>query len=142
MSEADIPDLMPWGPKLILGIPEIDDQHKELVVLINRLHKAMKLKKGLKKSGEILTGLAEYTQYHFSHEESLLETYGYPDKTEHIKIHTKLVNQVMEFKTQFEEGKAALTMDLMKFLTDWLKDHIMKTDKKYSAFLKEKMQDG
>ncbi len=142
ISEADIPDLMPWGPKLILGITEIDDQHKELVVLINRLHKAMKLKKGLKKSGEILAGLAEYTQYHFSHEEGLFEIYGYPDKTGHIKIHRELVNQVMEFKTQFEEGKAALTMDLMQFLTDWLKDHIMKTDKKYSAFLKEKMQNG
>ncbi len=49
--------------------------------------------------------------------------------------------QVVDFKTQFDEGKASLTMDLMNFLTDWLKNHIMKTDREYLAFLKEKMQD-
>ncbi|MCD4718683.1 MAG: bacteriohemerythrin [Desulfobacula sp.] len=139
ISENDIPDLMSWGPKLILGIDKIDDQHKELVSLINQLHKAMKLKKGSQKAGEILKELADYTSYHFVHEESLFEKYGYPEKTDHMKIHKELVNQVVDFKIQFDEGNAALTMDLMNFLTDWLKNHIMKIDKEYVAFLKGKM---
>jgi hemerythrin-like metal-binding protein len=137
LSENNIPDLMAWGPKLILGIDEIDEQHKELVSLINRLHKAMKLKKGSQKSGEILKELADYTVYHFGHEETLFEKYGYPEKTDHVKIHKELVDQVVMFKTQFEEGKASLTMDLMNFLTDWLKNHILKTDKAYVPFLKK-----
>ncbi len=139
LSEKDLPDLMPWGPKLILGINEIDDQHKELVSLINQLHKAMKLKKGSQKSGEILKVLADYTVYHFGFEEELFEKYNYPETAEHLTIHKGLVDQVVDFKTQFEEGKAALTMDLMSFLMDWLKDHIMQTDKKYVPFLKEKL---
>ncbi len=140
LSEKDFPDLMPWGPKLILGIDEIDEQHKELVSLINQLHKAMKLKKGSQKSGEILKGLAEYTVYHFDHEKDIFEKYAYPETDDHLKIHEGLVAQVIDFKTQFEEGKAALTMDLMNFLTDWLKEHIMQTDKKYVPFLKEKLR--
>lgn len=69
---------MPWGPKLILGINEIDEQHKELVSIINQRHKSMKQKKGLQKSGEVLTSLAEYTTFHFAHEEDLFTKFGYP----------------------------------------------------------------
>ncbi len=140
IAEKKIPDLMSWGPKLSIGIDEIDDQHKELVSLINQLHKAMRMKKGAKKSGEILNGLAEYTVYHFDNEKNIFEKYGYPDAEAHLKIHDDLVAKVLEFKTQFDEGKAALTIDLMDFLNSWLKDHILKTDTKYVPFLKEKMQ--
>jgi len=139
-SKANIPDLMTWGPKLVIGIEEIDNQHKELVSLINQLHKAMKLKHGSRQAGTILSRLADYTVYHFGHEEKLFETYNYPDKKQHIKTHKDLVAQVVDFKTQFEQGRASLTMDLMNFLTDWLKNHIMKTDKAYAPFLKEKMK--
>ncbi|MFO7751439.1 MAG: bacteriohemerythrin [Desulfobacteraceae bacterium] len=138
-SGEAIPDLMTWGPKLVIGIEEIDNQHKELVSLINQLHKAMKLKQGSRQAGTILNRLADYTVYHFGHEEKLFETYNYPDKNQHIKTHKDLVAQVVDFKTQFEQGRASLTMDLMNFLTDWLKNHIMKTDKAYAPFLKEKM---
>lgn len=140
LSEKDVPDLMAWGPKLILGITEIDDQHKKLVALINQLHKAMKLKKGLRKSGEILNGLVDYTVYHFGYEEELFKKHGYPEKADHVKMHKELVDQVMEFKSQLEQGKATLTVDLMNFLKDWLKNHIMKKDQEYVHFLKEKMQ--
>lgn len=141
LSEKNIPDLMSWGPKFVLGIDKIDNQHKALVSLINQLHSAMKLKKGRQKSGEILKGLADYTVYHFAHEEKLFEKYGFPEKEDHIKKHKELLAQVMAFSTQFKEGKASLTMDLMNFLTRWLKDHILKTDKAYAPFLKEKMKD-
>jgi hemerythrin-like metal-binding protein len=133
---------MEWGPKLIIGIDEIDDQHQELVSLINQLHKATKMKKGSKTSGEILNALAEYTVYHFDNEKNIFEKYGYPETKAHLKIHDELVAQVLDFKTQFEEGKAVLTMDLMDFLNSWLKDHILKTDTKYVPFLKEKMQEN
>jgi len=95
-----------------------------------------------KKSGEILKGLADYTAYHFNYEKNIFERYDYPETAEHLKIHKGLVDQVMDFKTQFEEGRAALTMDLMNFLTNWLKNHIMQTDKKYVPFLKEKLDNG
>ncbi len=138
--EREVPDLMPWGKKLILGIDEIDSQHKELVSLINQLHRAMKLEKGLQVSGNILKGLADYTIFHFDHEKKIFEKYEYSEKDQHLKIHDDLVNKVLDFKKQFENGNAAITMDLMDFLNDWLRSHILKTDKKYVPFLKEKMQ--
>jgi|GEM_PF-1325277 len=139
LDEKYVPDLMPWGPKLALGIEQIDTQHKKLVSLINQLHKAMMSKQGVQTSGKILANLAEYTVYHFDFEKDLFEQYRYPETKAHLKIHDELVAKVVEFKEQHDEGKAGLTMDLMDFLTNWLKDHIMKVDKKYVPFFKEKM---
>lgn len=139
--ERDVPDLMPWGPKLSLNIKEIDDQHQKLVSLINDLHKAMKLRKGPSVSGEVLNNIADYTVYHFDFEKTLFKKYGYPEMENHLKIHDDLVAKVIDFKKQHEAGKVSLSMDLMDFLTDWLKHHIMETDKAYAPFLKEKMAD-
>ncbi|MBF0233569.1 MAG: bacteriohemerythrin, partial [Desulfamplus sp.] len=131
-------DLITWGPKLATGIDEIDKQHKELIRMINELHKAMKQKIGIQQSGAILDGLAEYTVYHFGYEEKLFKKYDYPEYNEHKKIHEKLVATVVAFQKDFKSGKASLSVDLMNFLTQWLKDHIMKCDMKYTPFFKSK----
>ena len=139
LKEKDIPDLFPWGPKILIGIDEIDNQHKELVKFINQLYKAMKMKRSAKIFKQIITGLTDYTVFHFRHEEQLFKKYHYPETDKHIKEHYNLVSEINEFKDQFEKGKAAVSMELMNFLTDWLKDHILRTDKKYVPFLKDKL---
>ncbi|MBF0242019.1 MAG: bacteriohemerythrin [Desulfamplus sp.] len=137
-EEQKIFDLITWGPKLATGIEEIDLQHKELVRMVNALHKAMKLKVGIQESGDILDSLAKYTLYHFGHEEKLFKQYNYPEYNEHKKIHENLVATVVAFQKDFKAGKASLSVDLMNFLTDWLKNHIMKCDMKYAPFFKSK----
>ncbi len=131
-------DLITWGPRLETGIKDIDIQHKELVRMINELHKAMKTGAGVQKSGAVLDSLAEYTVGHFSHEEKLFNKYQYPEYREHKKIHETLVSTVVDFQTQFKAGQASLSVDLMNFLSQWLKDHIMKCDMKYVPFFKSK----
>lgn len=131
-------DLITWGPKLETGLQEIDEQHQNLVKMVNALHKAMKTGAGIKKSGAILDELANYTVYHFGHEEKLFHAHDYPDTKKHEKIHAELVKTVVDFQTQFKAGQASLSVDLMQFLTDWLKNHIMKTDMQYAPFFKEK----
>jgi hemerythrin-like metal-binding protein len=138
MNETQVVDFMPWSDKFELGIASIDEQHSELVKMVNELHRAMKLKRGAKETGSVLERLADYTVYHFSHEEKLFETHQYPDRMQHKVIHDELVAKVVDFKKQFDQGRAGLSMDLMVFLTDWLKNHIMKTDKAYVSFLREK----
>jgi hemerythrin-like metal-binding protein len=138
LNQADIVDLMPWTPKLEISIKSIDEQHKKLVEMINHLHRAMKMKLGSKEAGQILNDLAEYTVYHFGYEEKLFEKHEYPEYEEHKKIHVNLVAKVMEFQEEFKSGKAALSIDLMDFLTDWLKNHIMVTDVQYVPFFKDK----
>lgn len=139
LTEKDIPDLFPWTSSLQLSIEEIDTHHKELVRLINQLHKAMRMQKGASRLESILNDLLDYTVFHFGFEEELFARFGYPEKENHKEIHKNLIAKIKSFKDDFQHGKSTVSLDLMDFLKDWLKDHILKTDKKYVPFLKDKM---
>ncbi len=134
-----VADLMPWGPKLATGIDQIDTQHKELVRLVNLLHAAMRQQKGAQEVGRVLDELANYTVFHFGFEEKLFDRYKYPDTENHKKFHRDLVAKVVAFQKDFSAGKASVTMELMDFLKNWLRGHIMGTDMAYTPFVKEHM---
>ena len=131
-------ELMVWGPKLHIGIAEIDNQHQQLVTLINRLHRAMKHSSGTSVVRGVLAELIDYTGFHFAFEERQFQAFNYPMRAEHERIHEKLVNQIKDFQQQLATGKVGVTMDLMIFLVEWLQDHILKTDKSYVTLLKDK----
>lgn len=132
-------DLLPWTPRLALGIDSIDDQHKELVRLINQLHSAMKKQAGVQEASKILDKLTDYTVFHFKFEEDAFDKYGYAEVEQHKAKHKKLVGQILDFKADLNAGRAGLSMDLMRFLTKWLKEHILQEDKKYVSLLKDKI---
>lgn len=132
---APVADLFPWSEKLSLGIDKIDDQHKELVSLVNQLHRAMKMQAGAREAEAVLARLAEYTVFHFSFEENILDKFGYPQAESHKKAHRDLVASVTAFQKDLRSGKAGLSMELMNFLTNWLRDHILKVDRAYVTHL-------
>ena len=134
----EVEEFMTFGPDLETGIQEIDQQHRKLVAMVNRLHRAIKSGEGQAALGEILNELVAYTDYHFKTEEYYFDKFGYPEGELHKEIHRKLTAKVLEFKEKFEKGEATLSYDLLNFLKDWLVNHIGKTDKKYAPFLREK----
>lgn len=130
--------LINWSDNLSVNVEEIDRQHKELIAMINELNDAMKMGKGRDVAGKIVNNLAQYTATHFKTEEDLFAKLGYPDSESHKREHAAFVKKVSTFKEGLEKGKLSLTMDVMDFLSDWLKHHIMGTDKKYTKFFNEK----
>jgi hemerythrin len=127
--------LFNWSAQYETGIFIVDTQHKKLVDAINILHDAMKDGKGKEKAETTLDFLVDYTVQHFSAEEGLMKQKNYPDFVNHKAIHDKLVSEVKEMRTKYFAGKI-LTMQLSSFLSEWLKNHILGTDKKYVPFLK------
>lgn len=130
--------LFNWNNSYSVGIQEIDNQHKILIGLINDLHDGMKQGKGKEVLGGILKELVRYTVFHFGFEENLLEKNVYPELSTHKKAHVGLIDQVNKLNIDFESGNKVLTMEVMAFLKDWLGNHIMGTDKKYTAHLNSK----
>ena len=130
--------LIQWNDTFSVKIIEIDGQHKKLIKLINDLQDAMRAGKGKDIVGPILNELVRYTREHFSVEEKYFERFNYPETAAHMDEHARFVRQVGSFKADFDSGKIGLTIKLMDFLSDWLQNHILNTDKKYSAFFNEK----
>jgi hemerythrin len=127
-----------WKDEYSVNVKEIDQQHKQLVAMVNDLHDAMTQKKGKEVLGTILAKLINYTATHFTAEEKIMEQNGYPDFVEHKAKHEKMVAKVLALQNDHKAGKITLTMDVSNFLQDWLNKHILGTDKKYSAFLNSK----
>ena len=130
--------MITWNNNLSVNVIEIDMQHKKLVAMINDLNDAMKIGKGKEAIGKILNDLIVYTATHFKTEERYFAKFGYPDTADHKKEHAAFVQKVNEFKDGFDTGKVTLTIEVMKFLSDWLFKHIMVIDKNYSKFFNEK----
>lgn len=124
-----------WSEQFKVNVKEMDDQHRVLIDLVGQLDDAMREGKGKQAVGLILAKVIDYTKVHFAAEERLMKAYGYPELQEHRLIHEKMTAKVLEIERQYKEGKAMITLDVMKFLTDWLQKHILGTDKKYGPFL-------
>jgi len=123
---------MTWTESLSVKIPSIDEQHKNLVNLINKLHDAMKAGKAKDVMGEILQELINYTKYHFSTEEKYMQQTQYPATVSHVNEHNQFVKKAVELQNSYNSGKTMLSLEVMNFLNDWVSKHISGTDKKYS----------
>ena len=126
--------LIEWTADFSVGVEEIDNQHKQLVKMINELHKAMINGEGSKRIEKIISGLAEYTIYHFGTEEKYFDKFGYPETDSHKQTHVDFVKKVSIFKSEFENKEVMLTIDVLDFLSTWLREHILGDDMDYSDF--------
>lgn len=127
-----------WKEEYSVGVAIIDVQHKKLIELINLLHESMKQGKAEKIMNVIIRQLIDYTGYHFREEERLMAQINYYDTQKHMKEHIDFVIKVKEQNEKLFSGPTLLSLDLSRFLKKWLMEHILSTDKKLGAELKNK----
>ncbi len=127
-----------WKDAYSVGFAEIDAQHKALFQIVGELHQSMLAGNAKQVLGEILARLIAYTKRHFATEERLMQAAGYPEYATHKAIHETLTKQVLDFQKDFNAGRAAMTVQILQFLKDWLQKHIANTDKRLGAYLQSK----
>ena len=90
--------LLQWSDSYKVGIQEVDEQHKELVAMLNALHVAIVERHAKEASRKILDQLADYTHTHFLLEESLMRVTHYPGFDIHKQQHEELIKQVVDLQ--------------------------------------------
>jgi len=126
-----------WTPDLDTGIEPIDQQHRQLVELINQLDDAQQ---GGDRAaiGKVIEGLIEYTVSHFAFEEALMEDAGYQFVRPHKKVHEIFVRRVKELQDRFLAGEN-VAGELQTMLGRWLLNHIRRDDASYVSAVKGEM---
>ncbi|NWF36917.1 bacteriohemerythrin [Mariprofundus sp. KV] len=135
MSESMVEffEVFPWNDNFETGIPEIDDQHKQLVHLLNQLAAHLAHQSDSIELNKVFGELAAYADHHFKTEEGIWRPYFKDDDwfINHEQTHNSFMENVVKLKE--EEGTKPLDEvieDILKFLTHWLAYHILDSDKR------------
>jgi hemerythrin len=122
-----------WDSRYSVKVKRYD--HQELFHILNTLHDAMMARRGQQVLQHVLDELLQYTEGHFSREEEVMRKAGYPKMQALIEQHRRFTDKVKDVSAQYKGGSVGLTVDMLDFLTDWLKKHIIGMDQQYSDFL-------
>ena len=129
--------MVKWSKRYAVGIPVVDDQHKEFFRLIGELSDAV-LKNEELDCRYLMARLEVYSLYHFTSEEHLMQKYQYPDIDKQIREHKIFRARILSLKEKCNEsGELEAHKMLLEFLENWLKNHIIEMDRKYAPYLKK-----
>jgi hemerythrin-like metal-binding protein/PAS domain S-box-containing protein len=132
-------EIFPWDPSFATGIDVIDEQHKELVRILNNLAGALSsaapesvLNKGFQE-------LVDYAKYHFQTEEEVWAGYFSNSRMyeQHVRTHAGFGKKLQELvDSRGSKFVESLLQDLLGFLVHWLAFHIVDSDKRmaFAAF--------
>jgi hemerythrin len=120
-----------------VGIPLIDNQHKELIKMTNDLYAACLggTEAAREPFRKAVRGTVDYVKYHFAAEEKILENIKYPEIALHKREHESFVRRILEGVKDFEEGKSFVPNIFVRYLKDWILAHIAVEDKKYAGYI-------
>jgi hemerythrin len=126
-----------WDNKYSVGIPLIDDQHKELIRLTNDLYESCLAGEDAARANfmEAVKGTVDYVKHHFGTEEKLLQKVKYPELTEHKNEHETFVKHILNEVQSFQEGKKFVPNVFVRYLRDWILSHIAVADRKYATYI-------
>ncbi len=142
-TDLDHFEVFPWNRNLETGQPLIDEQHRTLVGLLNRLGKTLINKKRVEVN-DAFDELADYADRHFKEEEAVWTRYFKEDAwlTSHQRGHAAFLPQVIEIKTRDADKPLADQVEqIIKFLIRWLAFHIIDDDKRM-AIVVEALEAG
>lgn len=124
-----------WKDLYSVGHAGVDAQHRQLIGYMNEFHAANAAGQP-SGANRALNSLVAFTVKHFSEEEVLMQKQGYPEFANHKKQHENLLNLVQKLVGRYQEDPSDKSaVDLANFLKNWLVNHILGVDKKYTPFL-------
>lgn len=131
-----------WNDKLSVQVPEMDQQHKKLIAIINELHEAMSNRRAANMIDGTIARLVDYTKTHFGDEELFLQRINYPKLQAQKSSHVRFVDRINQFKAEYEKNQAVSAPEMMMFLKNWLTGHIQSDDAEYGKFVTSNQKTG
>ena len=130
IHDAGQPIYLAWTDDLVVGDPDVDNDHMIIIGLLNNLHSAVETHESTEAVGAALRQLIAYCATHFQHEEALMARVEHPQLAAHKEEHRKITEQVVALYARFQEGEVGVHDAVMRLARDWLITHIRGWDKR------------
>jgi hemerythrin-like metal-binding protein len=119
-----------WQSVFETGIDRIDEQHRELLGIMNRLDRSLQSGDSEDIIEVTLRSLISYTERHFATEEEYMRESGYFELARHQVLHHQIRMQVTGMLNRTGEPFQATADEILSLLADWLLNHIVTEDRK------------
>ena len=130
--------LLSWSNQYAIGDDVIDTEHEELFRLINDFHNRWMEAHDRQHIARVFNQLVAYAEMHFRHEETIMETHGFPKLEEHKALHEHMVETIFNLHRAYMEESLNIEVSTMKFVKAWLLEHILENDYRFRDFLARK----
>lgn len=128
---------MKWKKRYEIDVPFIDQQHCEWFKRVDQLGRAIEKGKASVEMATALKFVVEYTQKHFIDEQAYMQEIQYPGAASQHKLHKSFEKYIVDVLTNLKRGKDVPAQQLFQFMTDWMKEHILKEDAQIAAFVSQ-----
>lgn len=115
----------------LIGISEIDEEHKKLFELITKIDTAVKSNDDpISNAMLLINELKQYTVTHFAHEEAYMERINDPELKRQKKEHATFIEKINSYSYADVTSASAKTIivELLEYLSKWLMGHILGSD--------------
>ncbi len=119
--------LLQWDHSYVTGIRRADHEHRNLVNLINRLHRGFEREK-TRDPAKFFDDLFNLLLSHFQAEERMMGECGYAGHPAHAQDHERILDELRDLLAQVDERASGLTPALKSCLQPWLRNHIRAHD--------------
>ena len=122
----------------ITGIPGIDNQHDELIIMCKALQNRIEDKKTSPEFIDLsIQDIMGRFRSHYATEENLMEMIGFPAAQEHKAEHKKIFGKLAKKLKAHQENEKT---DLSRFVSSFreeISEHIAVSDRKYAQHIEK-----
>jgi hemerythrin len=122
--------LLTWDNKYTVSNIQLDNHHKRLFSIFNRLYDISVDNESVSSFETAVDELVSYSNYHFRAEEQYMRKVGYNDIERHVSLHKYFTARLYDIKDREKDDNNELCRELIFFLGNWLKNHVIEEDKR------------
>lgn len=130
-----------WKPDLEIDGSIIDTEHRRLFELANQILEFQEASEHETEIAQIIKELFDYVQYHFEHEEELMQTAIYPQLDQHHDTHQQIIQEMIQTMSA-AANMSQILENFRDLMQRWVVDHIRQEDTKIRDFLRSQGAEG
>jgi len=119
-----------WNDQLLIGLDDVDSQHRQLIEIINRLGRLHAHGSTAEELLSVLSDLHNYTVFHFRHETDMMSSLpvNQANMAAHLKAHQGFVDLIVRAAALGVTNPVDVIEHLLAFMMKWLTHHITGVD--------------
>ncbi len=136
MTGSAVDQSIIWSDDFLIGIEELDYEHRCLIEDINKLYRELREHVDMGRAKVTLGTIYSRIQSHFALEENVMVSHKYAHYAQHKSEHDHLLDEYTERMTKFDRNPNLEDQKAIEdILRQWIVDHILTSDKKMSLMI-------